>query len=265
MDDSTSDQHPPGPTLPPAVDEQVRALLAASPASTQPMPEAVEERVLLALHEEARRSRTAATIPEIPRHASAIDHDVPRLLLRQQRGPRQQRPLLAAAAVAAAVAVVAAGGSALHLATRPSGSAVAVVGTSPTGTSPTTSPTTSPSSGSSETVERVHIQLSRTAYDAATLASQARGLLTSPGSPLREGAAEAPSLGPIATEIGVASCLGALGARHSDSVSVDLATYAGEPAAVIVVTVDGASTAYAVRRHCTTGDAQLLVGPTPVP
>lgn len=257
MDDPTSEQHPPGPTLPPAVDEQVRALLAGAPASTQPMPEAVAERILLALHEEAQQSRTAARILAIPRHATAID--VPHLPRRQQLRPR---PLVAAAAVAAAVAAVAAGGSALHLATRPSGSAVAVIGATPTDTSPTAG---SRHTGSSETTERVHIQLSRTAYDAATLASQARGLLTSPGTPLREGAAEAPSLGPIATEIGVASCLGALGARHSDSVSVDLATYAGEPAAVIVVTVEGTSTAYAVRRHCSTGDAQLLVGPTPVP
>ncbi len=260
MDDSTSEHHPPGPTLPPDVDEQVRALLAAASASTQPMPEAVEERVLMSLREEARRSRTAASIPELPRHASAVDLDVPHLVLRHQRRPRHQRPLLAAAAVAATVAVVAAGGSAL-LATRPSGSAVAVIGASPTGTSPTTG---SRSTGSTE-AERVHIQLSRTAYDAANLASQARRLLTSPSTPLREGAAEAPSLGPIATEIGVASCLGALGVRPSGSVSVDLATYAGEPAAVIVVTVDGASRAYAVRRHCTTGDAQVLLGATPVP
>lgn len=259
MDDPTSEPHPPGPTLPPSADEQVRALLAAAAASTPPMPEAVEQRVLLALHEEARRSRAAARIPEIPRHTPASDLDVAHLLFRQQRRPR---PLLAAAAVAAAVGVVAAGGSALHLATRPSGSAVAVIGTSPRDASPTTG---SSSTGSSETEARVHIQLSRTAYDAATLASGARGLLTSPGTPLREGAAEAPSLGPIATEVGLASCLGALGARPSDSVSVDLATYAGEPAAVIVVTIDGSSTAYAVRRHCTTGDAQLLLGPTPVP
>jgi hypothetical protein len=143
------------------------------------------------------------------------------------------------------------GGSALHLATRPSGSAVAVVGTAPTGTSAT----------SSDRAPRVHIQLRRTAYDATTIASQARALLTAPGTPLREGAAESPSLGPIATEIGLTSCLRALGEREPDSV----ATYAGEPAAIIVVTMDGSSTAYAVRRHCTTGDSQVLLGPTPVP
>lgn len=252
MDDATSEQHLPEPALPPDVDDRVRALLAAGGASTPAMPDAVEERILSALKDETRRAPGAARVPEIPRRTPPTDHKAVQPLLRRQQRPQ---PLLAAAAVAAAAAVVAVGGSALHLATRPSGSAVAVVGTAPTGTSAT----------SSDRAPRVHIQLSRTAYDATTIASQARALLTAPGTPLREGAAESPSLGPIATEIGLTSCLRALGEREPDSVSADLATYAGEPAAIIVVTMDGSSTAYAVRRHCTTGDSQVLLGPTPVP
>ena len=50
-----------------------------------------------------------------------------------------------------------------------------------------------------------------------------------------------------------------------DAVSADLATFAGRPAVVVVVTRAGASTAWAVERSCTTGAPGLLAGATPVP
>lgn len=245
------------PSLDPDVEAQVRSLLASVPDA--PMPSDVEDRILLALAAE-RASRGAGRVPAVPRRDGQADHDVLTPLIRQRQRPR---PLFAAAAVAAAAAVVAVGGSALHLSKRPSGSAAAVVASSPT--AGTSAPERGVSTGLASSGPSVHIQLSRTAYDASTIAAQARRLLTSPATPLREGAAESPSLGPIATEIGLASCLGALGVREPDFVAADLATYAGEPAAIIVVTRDGTSTAYAVRRHCTTGDAQVLLGATPVP
>jgi hypothetical protein len=220
------------------------------------MPDAVEARITRALADEARaqrRSRSSVPpMPPVPRPAQA-DHDVLTPLLRQRQRPR---PLLAAAAVAAAAALVAVGGSALHLGARPSGPAVAVARSAPTESLPRSSP------GS---VPMVHIQLGTTAYDAGNLVARAGELLASPSAPLREGAAEAPALGPIATEIGLASCLEALQAPMADAVFADLATYAGEPAAIIVVTSDGASTAYAVRRSCTTGDPQILHDATPLP
>lgn len=241
------------PSVDPDVEGQVRSLLAAVP--DQPMPSGVEDRILRALAAE-RDLDGADHVPAVPRRPGQADHDVLTPLLRQRQRPR---PLLAAAAVAAAAAVVLVGGSALHLSTRPSGSPAAVVASSPavgTSAAPTSPAGTGP---------RVHIQLSRTAYDASTIAAQARRLLASPATPLHDGAAESPSLGPIATEIGLASCLAALGVREPDAVSADLATYAGEPAAIIVVTDGGSSTAYAVRRQCTTGHARLLLGATPVP
>jgi hypothetical protein len=252
------------PSLDPDVEAQVRSLPASLPAPT--MPSGVEDRILLALAAERaaggghRASGGAARVPAVPHRAGQADHDVLTPLIRQRQRPR---PLLAAAAVAAAAAVVAVGGSALHLNKRPSGSAAAIVASSPTAVTSATEPgaSTRPATGG----PTVHIQLSRTAYDASTIAAQARRLLASPATPLREGAAESPSLGPIATEIGLASCLAALGEREPDFVAADLATYAGEPAAIIVVTNAGTSTAYAVRRHCTTGDAQVLLGATPVP
>ena len=243
--------------LHPDVEAQVRALLAE--AAVPAMPLDVEARVRAALDAERGRDR-AAEVPGLPRRLPASRHDLhPPLAARARRS----RPLLAAAAVAAAVAVVGGGLGALQLANRPSGSAVAVVA-APSGTSSGTAPPEPVSTGPRSTGPRIHIQLSRTAYDASTLAASARALLSHPGTPILEGAAESPSLGPIATEIGLTSCLGALGAASADAVSADLATYAGEPAAVLVVTTAGKSTAYAVRRQCTMGDPQLLQGPTPV-
>lgn len=239
----------PGGHLAPELELRVRDLLAAA-APTEPMPEAVEARITRALADEAaaRRRRTSPLhpVPPVPRRPGQADHDVLTPLIRQRQRPR---PLLAAAAVAAAAALVAVGGSALHLSASSSGPPVAVAGSAPTRTALAT----------------VHIQLSTTAYDAGNLVVRAKELLASPSTPLREGAAEAPALGPIATEIGLASCLEALQAPTPDAVSADLATYAGQPAAIIVVTSGGVSTAYAVRRSCTTGDAQVLHESTPLP
>ncbi len=162
-------------------------------------------------------------------------------------GRRRQRPWVAVAAVAAAAAVVAVGASALHVTKRPNPSAVVVGDT--TGPSPSAS-ATSPGPSAPVTPAETgvpHIQLSTTDYDAGTLAAKARELLDHPGTPLPDLAAESPSLGPIATPIGLASCLDALAVGPGE-VMVDLATFDGEPAAIIVVTDAGVSTAYAVGR-----------------
>lgn len=251
--------------LAPDVEQQVRDLLAEA-APIGPMPDAVGARITRALAAEARLRRLrSSSLPPVPRRPAqadrSADDDVLTPLIRQRQRPR---PLLAAAAVAAAAAVVAVGGSALHLSTRPSGPAVAVAGSAPTGNALSSSPSPSGSGGPPGPPPTVHIQLSTTAYDAGNLVVRAGELLVSPSTPLREGAAEAPTLGPIATEIGLAACLEALQAPTPDAVHADLATYAGQPAAIIVVTRDGASTAYAVRRSCTTGNPQLLHDPAPL-
>jgi hypothetical protein len=76
--------------------------------------------------------------------------------------------------------------------------------------------------------------------------------------------AESPGIGPIGSELGVRSCLEALGLPRETGADVELARVDGTPAAVLVVTADGERTAYAVRRECTTGNPALLAGPVPV-
>ncbi|WP_404389984.1 hypothetical protein [Humibacillus xanthopallidus] len=247
--------------LDPEVDARVRALLAA-PSDSGPMPADVAARIELALADEARLRVARGPLPaaggEPVADMAGRGEGVVRLPVR-----RRPRPWVAAAAVAAAAAVVAVGVSALHVTQRPNPAAVVVGDTStvgPTATSPAPATSAAPAT-------TPHIQLSTTDYTAATLAAQARALLDDPATPLADLAAESPSLGPIATPVGLASCLEALGALGAGAVTADLATFGGRPAAIIVVTDAGTSTntAYAVERNCSPGNVTTLAGPTPVP
>jgi hypothetical protein len=251
------------PVLDPHVEDQVRTLLAGAP-DPGPMPEAVAQRISRALLDEARLrvdpGPLSTSRPGAPGSEGATVLTLPSGADARGRSDRP-RPLYLAAAVAAAVVVVAGGASALHLTKRANGAAVV-------GDTVSSSTTSSPSSPPA--TEGLHIQLSTTAYTAGTLARQARRLLDQPGEPLRDLAAESPSIGPIGTPIGLESCLEALGAIGAsnptpDAVSADLATFEGRPAVVVVVTRDGASTAWAAERSCTTGTPGLLAGATPVP
>lgn len=113
------------------------------------------------------------------------------------------------------------------------------------------------------TVGEVVVRLSARAYTAAGLSTQADSAQGSPTtSPLT---AEAPSIGPIGTDIGVRSCLEALGLPRESAADVDLGSLDGTPAAVLVVTLDGERTAYAVGRDCTTDNPALLAGPVRLP
>jgi hypothetical protein len=111
----------------------------------------------------------------------------------------------------------------------------------------------------------LHIQLSSTDYRSITLAAQTRQMVTNPDIPLQVLAAEAPTLGPIATEVGLESCLGALGLPTDVPIHVDLATYEGAPAAVIAVTRGGETTVRVVDRTCQAGGAGLLADAILVP
>ena len=138
------------------------------------------------------------------------------------------------AAVAAAAAVVAVGASALHVTKRPNPAAVVVGDTGTVGPTATPTAPTGPAAPSAP-----HIQLSTTDYTATTLAAQARALLDDPATPLRDLAAESPALGPIATPVGLASCLDALGESGPARCRPTSATFEGRPAAIIVVTDGG--------------------------
>lgn len=109
----------------------------------------------------------------------------------------------------------------------------------------------------------VTVHMSGRSYTAAGLAHQVADL--SPSAPTVPLTAESPAIGPIGTEIGVRSCLQALGLPHDTAADVDLGQVDGTPAAVLVVTADGERTAYAVRRECTLGNPAVLAGPVPLP
>jgi hypothetical protein len=162
-------------------------------------------------------------------------------------------PVLAAAA--AVVALLAIAGITLVGMTRSGTDGLASI-PGPSGASPTSSVATSVSG-------RLHIQASGVAYTADTLASGARALLSAPGPQV--GADQAGTLGPLATTDGANACVAALGDADAPSVTVDLATYAGQPAAIVVIARDGRTTAYAVQRGCATGDPEVLKDSVPVP
>lgn len=100
-------------------------------------------------------------------------------------------------------------------------------------------------------------------YTAADLPTQLADVATGPTTPPLT--AESPAIGPIGTEMGVRTCLAALGLPQATAADVDLASLDGTPAAVLVVRLGGERTAYAVGRDCTTGHPSLLTGPVGVP
>lgn len=99
------------------------------------------------------------------------------------------------------------------------------------------------------------------AYTAANLRSQAQRLRSAPPATLAPLAAESPHLGPIATPVGLAPCLGALGLPADAAASVDLATYDGKPVAIIVTALPDGAQVHVVRRACGASGAQLVAGP----
>lgn len=105
----------------------------------------------------------------------------------------------------------------------------------------------------------VVVHMSGRSYTAAGLATQVGDL--SSAAPTRPFTAESPGIGPIGTEIGVRSCLEALGLPRDTATDVDLGQVDGTPAAVLVVTAGGKRTAYAVGRECTLGNPAVLAGP----
>jgi len=123
-----------------------------------------------------------------------------------------------------------------------------------------------PGAGGSQTINghEVHFQMSGRAYTEAALTRQAQEILESPTAEVVLPAADAAKIGPIATPDGLTSCITTLGEGDADEVAVDMATYAGQSAAVIVVVTAGAKQVFAVLPTCSQGDPQILVGPLPM-
>ena len=109
----------------------------------------------------------------------------------------------------------------------------------------------------------VHVQVSNTAYTKDSLVSGAQTLIASPGPDASVG--DAPSAGPLVTQAGAAACVQALQATDAGSVSIDLATYEGQPAAIVVVRRSDSTSVYAVQRDCGDGDAGVMQDAVAVP
>jgi hypothetical protein len=111
----------------------------------------------------------------------------------------------------------------------------------------------------------LHIERSTRGYTSATLTGLSSDMLEHPGPEVTFPATEAPNIGPIATATGMATCLRTLGEDDADNVYVDVATYEGQPAAVIVAVSGRLKEIYVVERSCTQGDPHILTGPVPLP
>ncbi len=115
-----------------------------------------------------------------------------------------------------------------------------------------------------QTVARgaAHIRVSGTNYTVTGLTRQAADL--------RDGGARAvggPATlrsGPIVTQAGLSSCLSALDLPGDALAWVDVARYAGEPAAIIVTRDGGADQVRVVSLRCQEGDPGLRAGPLPL-
>ncbi len=114
-----------------------------------------------------------------------------------------------------------------------------------------------PQAGSGEVV----VVLTGRAVASSDLAEEARRTADAPPAALRDLSAEAPALGPIATEIGARACADALGITPTAGLLVDLVDVDGRPAAVVVATQETGRSAWAVERSCTTGTTGLIRGP----
>ena len=119
-----------------------------------------------------------------------------------------------------------------------------------------------PQNGAGGSAGSVHVQVSTTAYTKDGLATGAQTLLDSPGPDASVG--DAPSAGPLVTQAGAAACVAALGASDAGAVSIDLASYEGQPAAIVVVRRSDSTVVYAVQRDCGDGDAGLIQDAVPV-
>ncbi len=235
----------------------MRALLAGLP-DPGPMPDDLVARITAALDVEA----TAPALHAVPEaDASPVGTVVP---LRRRPWTRH---LAVAAAVVGAVGIgglalqvsqggltaafdaSSSGGGADSGASAEEGSKAAAGGSAPQ---------LAPDAGSS----RVVVVLTERAYASGDLAAGARLTATETGDGLRDLAAEAPTLGPIATPIGARACADALGISPTAGLLVDLARVDDRPAAVLVATDETGRTAWAVERSCTTGDPALITGPT---
>ena len=164
-----------------------------------------------------------------------------------------RRRALAALIAAAAVVLLVLGGSALIRSALGSDSGAASKAVSTLSFTTAEVPLTA----------RLHVEASARNYTHANLATLAQELLEAPGTAY-SAAPDSPDALPVTTATGLGGCLFALGEIDADRIAVDLATYDGAPAAIVVVIDGGLKQVYAVQRTCTKGNPHVVDGPLPM-
>lgn len=110
---------------------------------------------------------------------------------------------------------------------------------------------------------------SKTDYTHGDLAKQATALWAAAGSnpsfTLPSLSAEQPGLGPLATPMGLADCVAALGIDAPARVVADFARYGGRPAAVLLTSNGSTVQVHVVERTCRTGRAGVIAEPVTFP
>ncbi|WP_156822666.1 hypothetical protein [Demetria terragena] len=223
----------------------VRELLASLP-DPGPMPDHVMNDITAALQrEQQQRSGDQSNVsPLVARsHADSAGSSSAHP---GRRGPTWLRPLAAVGAAAAIGIGALAGYQAL------SGSSSAPVANAPTSSGP----------NASDAQDRFTIQTSGRDYTKSGLATQAASLKNA--KPSSAPAASSLKKTTLTTPDGVVTCLRSMtGNSIPDKIAVDVATFEGKPAVIVVVTEDGKSRAWVVARTCENADGRIA-GPTTV-
>lgn len=264
----------------------VRALLAALP-DPGPMPDDVAERVLARLaqaegeaqgeltsggehsgqagrwagpHGAALDSATAdgAFDADDSQGLSVLPFETVVESRRPVRGRRPSWPILGGVA-AGLLAIAIGGGAVLSALNRESPAASAERNASGSAAAPLAA-----DSGQQVGGRPVHVQMSGHAYTEAGLTREAQDIIEAPAAAVSLPVADATRIGPVSTPEGLASCLTTLGEDDADQLAVDLATYAGQSALVVVVVKAGTKHVFAVAPGCSQGDPMILVGPLPM-
>ena len=258
-------RHPQGASSPDEDPTGVRALLSALP-EPGPMPPELVARITASLEREHQARVEAGAVPP---------EGVTPLIRRPSRSgwfgrPSRLRQVVALGSAAAAVAAVAAVGTVVVLDQRPGVPAAAKVapadqhaagGNGGVGEKPGA---VGPLPG---TDVPVNFEASGTPYTSAGFAQQAATMQATNHTPLRQDALQRPEVKKLGPPMNLGQCIKTLGAglrSQPDRVWVDLGTYDGSPAVIIVVTAGGKSQAWAVGRTCRAGQPSVIAGPTTV-
>ena len=245
----------------------MRALLAGLP-DPGPMPEDLVARITAALEEEARRE---ASDPGAASSPVGYDDTGGGVLVPLHR--RRAWQVLGAAA--AAVVVLGVGGLVVEQvspgglqASLGLGQGGAADSAAMSGAGAEAGPPTREGAGLLARDDTLHVVVlaTGTEYTGSSLATLAATLDEGAGvAPGDATAARPAGSDAVSDPLGARDCAAAVGIAPSEPVVVDLASFDGHSAAVLVATSsDGARRAWAVARDCRAGDPGVLDGPVPV-